>query len=109
MNVMLSTAYHPETDGRTENANAFMEQYFRQYINYSQKNVYEWLPMAEFAANNAVNTSTKFTLFFANKGFHPQMSFGPPRSALRITPKHLWEQTTAVNDFASNMAEALDV
>ncbi|KAI0992802.1 hypothetical protein K3495_g15382, partial [Podosphaera aphanis] len=79
INVMLSTAYHPETDGQTENANAFMEQYLRQYIDYSQKDVYEWLPMAEFAANNAVNTSTKVTPFFANKGFHPRMSFGPPR------------------------------
>ncbi|KAI0992409.1 hypothetical protein K3495_g15776, partial [Podosphaera aphanis] len=29
INVSLSTAYHPETDGQTENANAFMEQYLR--------------------------------------------------------------------------------
>ncbi|KAI0995441.1 hypothetical protein K3495_g12739 [Podosphaera aphanis] len=86
-----------------------MEQYLRQYIDYSQKDVYEWLPMAEFSANNAVNTSTKVTPFFANKGFYPRMSFGPPRSALRITPKHLREQTAAGNDFASNMAEVLDV
>lgn len=86
-----------------------MEQYLRQYIDYSQKDVYEWLPMAEFAANNAVNTSTKVTAFFANKGFHLRMSFGPPRLALRMTPKHLREQATAGNDFALNMAEVLDL
>ncbi|KAI0993090.1 hypothetical protein K3495_g15094 [Podosphaera aphanis] len=75
--------YHPETDGQTENA--FMKQYLRQYIDNSQKDVYECLPMAEFAANSAVNTPTNVTPFFANKGFHPRMSFRPPRSASRIT------------------------
>ena len=39
INVSLSTSYHPETDGQTENANAFMEQYLRQYIDYSQNDV----------------------------------------------------------------------
>ncbi|KAI1007414.1 hypothetical protein K3495_g811 [Podosphaera aphanis] len=109
INVSLSTAYHPETDGQTENANAFMEQYLRLYIDYSQEDVYEWLPMAEFAANNAVNASTQVSPFFANKGFHPRMSFGPPRMTHRISPKHLREQTTAGNNFASKMAEVLDV
>ena len=90
-------------------ANAFMEQYLRQYIDYSQEDVYEWLPMAEFSANNSVNASTKITPFFANKGFHPRMSFGPPRSNERISSKNLRQQITAGNDFASKMAEVLDV
>ncbi|KAI0991941.1 hypothetical protein K3495_g16246, partial [Podosphaera aphanis] len=109
ISVSLSTAYHPETDGQTENANAFMEQYLRQYIDYSQEDIYEWLPMAEFAANNAVNASTQVTPFFANKGFHPRMSFGSPRSALRTSPKNIREQITSGNDFASKMAEILEV
>ena len=65
--------------------------------------------MAEFAANNAVNDSTKVSPFFANKGFHPRMSFGPPRPTLRATSKHLREQIIAGNYFASKMAEVLDV
>ncbi|KAI0998268.1 hypothetical protein K3495_g9932 [Podosphaera aphanis] len=109
INVSLSTSYHPETDGQTENANAYMEQYLRQYIDYSQEDVYEWLPMAKFAANNAVNTSTQISPFFANKVFHPRMSFGPPRPISRTPSKHLREQIAGGNDFASKMAGVLDV
>ena len=32
----LSTAYHPQTDGQSENSNQFMEQYLRAYVNYLQ-------------------------------------------------------------------------
>ncbi|EFQ85183.1 hypothetical protein PTT_12148, partial [Pyrenophora teres f. teres 0-1] len=49
----LSTAYHPETDGQTENANAFLKQYLRAYVNYEQDNWALLLPMAEFEANTA--------------------------------------------------------
>jgi hypothetical protein len=107
--ISLSTAYHPETDGQTENANAYLEQYLRQYINYAQDDVFEWLPLAEFSANNAVNASTQVSPFFANKGFHPRMSFGPPRPLDRATSKKLREQTTDGNDFATKMADILDV
>ena len=33
----LSTAYHPETDGQSENSNQVLEQYLRVYISYNQK------------------------------------------------------------------------
>ena len=93
----------------TENSNAFMEQYVRQYTDYSQEDIYKWLAMAEFAANNAVNASTKVTPFFANKGFHPHMSFSPPQTVERNSSKSLRKQISAGTDFSSKMAEVLNV
>jgi hypothetical protein len=47
----FSSAYHPQTDGQTENANAYLKQYLRAYVNYNQDNWALFLPMAEFEAN----------------------------------------------------------
>ena len=71
----LSTAFHPETDGQTENANKDMERYLRSFINYLQDDWLDWLSMAEFAANNTESSAIKTSPFLANYGFHPRMSF----------------------------------
>ena len=85
--ALLSTAYHPQTDGQTEIANAIMEQYLRVYCAYLQDDWAKWLPSANFAARNHHSESTQCTPFFANHGYHPRMGLeprqdlaGPPRS-----------------------------
>jgi hypothetical protein len=55
--------------------NAGMEQYLRVFVNHQQDDWVQWLPLAEFAANNGVSESTKCTLFFAVHGVDPRMSF----------------------------------
>ncbi len=69
----FSTAYHPQTDGQTERINAIMEQYLRGYCNYQQDDWVELLPLAEFAYNNTISSTTGMTPFFANYGYNPQM------------------------------------
>ena len=71
----MSTAFHPQTDGQTERMNAIMEQYLRVFVNHQQDDWVQWLPLAEFAANNGVSETTKYTPFFAVQGTHPRMSF----------------------------------
>jgi hypothetical protein len=70
-------AFHPETDGQTEPANAIMEQYLWAYVNYQQDDWAHFLPMAEFAANNHVSETTRFSPFFANYGLNPKIDFEP--------------------------------
>lgn len=74
---LLSTAYHPETDGQTERVNQILEQYLRIYTNYRQDNWSDLLPLAEFAYNNSPHSATTVSPFFANCGYHPTMSIDP--------------------------------
>ena len=69
--AQLSTAYHPETDGQTENANMIMEQYLQMYCLYLQDNWEKWLSLAEFITNNTVNKSTGVTSFYVTYGQDP--------------------------------------
>jgi hypothetical protein len=41
------------------------------YINHQQDNLADWLPMVEFAYNNAVHESMGYSPFFLNRGRHP--------------------------------------
>ena len=62
----LSTAFHPQTDGQTEQMNQELEQYLRLFVEHRQKDWPEWLASAEFAVNNKAHTATKVLPFMAN-------------------------------------------
>jgi len=64
----LSTVFHPQTDGQTEQMNQELEQYLRFFIEHRQKDWLEWLVLAEFAVNNKAHTATKVLPFMANYG-----------------------------------------
>ena len=70
--IKLSSAYHPQTNGQTERVNQVLKQYLQCSINYHQDNWVDLLPLAEFAYNNTIQDSTKQTSFFANYGHHPR-------------------------------------
>jgi hypothetical protein len=67
----LSTAFHPETDGQTERVNRVIGEYLRSFVNERQDDWDLLLPMAEFALNNSVHSSSGFTPFYLNSGQHP--------------------------------------
>ena len=68
----FSTAYHPETDGQTERANRVIEDVLRSYVDLRPETWDTYLPMAEFAMNNAPNKSTGNTPFMLNYGVNPR-------------------------------------
>ena len=69
--IKLSTAYHPQMDGQTEQTNQTLEQYLRHYINFKQNNWIDLLPLAQFAYNNHQYSTTMISPFYANYGKHP--------------------------------------
>ena len=79
MKLHFTSGYHPEADGQTERVNQTLEQYLRHYVSYQQDNWSTLLPLAEFAYNNAPSETTGVSPFFANKGYHPNLSIHPER------------------------------
>jgi len=73
--MKLSTAYYPQTDGQTERINQELEQYLRVFIDHRQEQWLDWLGIAEFAYNNKIHTATKISPFKANYGQDPRMGF----------------------------------
>ncbi|GJP81200.1 hypothetical protein CLOP_g11368 [Closterium sp. NIES-67] len=68
--TIVSSAYHPQTDGQTERVNQTMEQLIRTTCTDPQT----WeksLPMLEFAYNNVPSATTHQSPFFLNYGQDP--------------------------------------
>lgn len=66
---LLSTAYHPETDGSTERINAVVEFYLRSYCNWHQDDWASLLPHCQMAINNRPASSTGVSPFFLSHGY----------------------------------------
>jgi len=77
MRLHFTSEYHPEANDQAEWTNQMLEQYLHIYCNYQQVNWSELLPLAEFAYNNAPSATTGISLFFANKGYHPNLIVYP--------------------------------
>jgi hypothetical protein len=60
----MGAAYHPESDGQTENANKTLEIMLRSVIDFTQSDWDEHLAAAELAFNNSKNETTGFTPFY---------------------------------------------
>ena len=71
----LFMAFHPQTNSQMEGQNSTMKAYARVFVNWKQNDWARFLPMAEFAYNNAKNASIGHTPFELNCGFYPRVSF----------------------------------
>ncbi|KAF8754242.1 hypothetical protein RHS01_06466 [Rhizoctonia solani] len=88
----FSSAYHPQSDGQTERVNPTVEHFLRAYSGVNQKDWVKWLPMAEFAYNNAVHSSTGKSPFKALHGWEPS-----------LTPSNVPTDVPEADDIASQM------
>ncbi|QRW22407.1 Retrotransposable element Tf2 protein [Rhizoctonia solani] len=70
----FSSAYHPQSDGQTERVNPTVEHFLWAYSGVNQRDWVKWLPMAEFAYNNAVHSSTGKSPFKALYGWEPSLT-----------------------------------
>ncbi|MGH2510545.1 MAG: hypothetical protein ACRDHZ_24485, partial [Ktedonobacteraceae bacterium] len=68
-----STAFHPQTDGQTEEMNKTIETMLRGYVNNNLDDWDEKLLTIEMAINNATQDSTGFSPYFLNYGQDPYL------------------------------------
>ncbi|KAF8698387.1 hypothetical protein RHS03_07562, partial [Rhizoctonia solani] len=70
----FSTAYHPQSDGQTEIKNQWLQAYLHPFIDHIQSDWVDWLPLAEFAHNNARSKATGKLPFEIVYGCSPVIS-----------------------------------
>jgi hypothetical protein len=68
---LISTAYHPETDGQTDWAIRVLKEMLAIYINANHDDWDHWLPLVQFSMNYSRQESICTTLFLLNNNEHP--------------------------------------
>ena len=100
-NLWFSTVFHLEIDGQSEVTIRVLEKFLRPYIEHRPSTCIAQLPLIEFAVNNAVNISTRFTPFYFNSWQHLVI---PTMLLTREEPKNSNE---AVKEVLKRMKTAL--
>lgn len=77
--LRMSTSFHPQTDGQTERMNRLIEETLRHYVNPTQSDWDEHLPMVEFAINDSKNASIGTTPFRLNYTWDVKLPPAPKR------------------------------
>ncbi|MGI0135350.1 MAG: reverse transcriptase domain-containing protein [Candidatus Micrarchaeaceae archaeon] len=67
----MTTSYHPQANGQTENANRTIKAMLRSYVNSRLDDWDEALIACEIAINNAVQDSTGYSPYYLNSGQSP--------------------------------------
>jgi len=93
--LAMSTAFHPQSDGKTERVNCVLEEMLRCYVDVRQQDWSEMLPMAEFAINSAPSESLEgLSPFVATYGYEPRTPWlvAQPPEALEDPGSNVWSE-----------------
>ena len=75
----ISTAFHPQTDGISEQKNQWVELFLRHLTSNQQDDWSDWLTVATAVHNHFKNATTKVTPIEALLGYLPRLDYlGPP-------------------------------
>ena len=79
--IKLSTVFHLQTDGQTENANQYIDQRLCPFVNHYQDNWSDLIHIIDFTAAALPYNSTGLSSFMAEMGYEPCTSFDWERPA----------------------------
>jgi hypothetical protein len=69
--ILLSTIYHPQTNGQTEVVNKCLETHLRCFASKNKNQWAQWLPLAEWWYNTSYYIPTHMNPFEAVYGKNP--------------------------------------
>ena len=93
MKHIITSAYHPQSNGALERSHSTLKDYLKHYINQNQTNWDKYIPLAMFSYNTHIHSSTKFTpyeLLFGHKPILPSSITEYPE--LRYTYETYYDQ-----------------
>lgn len=71
--LLLSSSYHPQTDGQIEHVNQCLDMYVHCAVHHSPRKWKSWLPLAEIWYNSTFHTSLGCSPFKALYGYDAQL------------------------------------
>jgi transposase InsO family protein len=74
--IVMSSSFHPQTDGQTERVNQTLETYLRHFVSVGLNDWDTLLSRAECAHNAAVNETVRAAPFKLTYGYHPRTPVG---------------------------------
>jgi hypothetical protein len=99
--LAMSSSYHPQTDGQTENVNRAVQDILRAYVKDGRKDWDRHLTAVEIAINSSRHASTGYTPHFLNHNQEMRLPFGIAlKEALATT--NVPAAATAMTDMAAN-------
>ena len=75
----ISSAFHPQTDGLSENKNQWVELFLRHLTSAQQDDWAKWFPIATAVHNHYSNATTKTPPSEVLLGYLPRLDFLSPR------------------------------
>jgi transposase InsO family protein len=92
VDLRLSSAYHPQSDGQTERVNQCMETFLRCFANAAPSKWFAWLHLAEFWYNTTWHSAINRSPFEALYGQSPRQLGIDASSACSVDTLDAWLQ-----------------
>ncbi|KAH9699109.1 hypothetical protein KPL71_024219 [Citrus sinensis] len=108
VNLLMSTAYHPQTDGQTEVVNKCLEQYLRCMTGDRPKEWVKWLSLAEWWYNTSYHLSTRMTPFEVVYSRPPPsyIAYVPGTSTVAAVDLSLKDRDAMIRLLKANLVDA---
>lgn len=88
--LRMSSAYHPQSDGQIERVNQCMETFLRYFANAAPSKWFDWLHLAEYWYNTTWHSALKQSPFYVLYGHTPRQLGIDSASACSVSSLDDW-------------------